>query len=606
MKMVKPSPTLGKNAFDMSYRSLFSAKFGELLPAYIQETVPNDTFHIRPADLIRALPMVTSPFLRAKQHIDFWFVPYSAMWSRFNEFMVDKTEKNSSALNDRDFLPHFDLRTLYQRLSLIGDNDYTDIAGLSYKKGAFKLLNMLGYGSSNAMPDLNLSVNPFRLLAYNYIWYKEYRQQYYDDGTYLFRGATADKAAYLFNADFLDCSTADFAEYNLGSSSTDFAANSYLFPMCQMRYRTWKKDLYTGLLPSTQFGNVAGINIDDWNFTLPLSGRTSSDVNRWYGMSPDGTPVVTQDNNYQGISGLGQLKAKQSDGTVTSMQHTHALDGISLPLSLRNMPGFDILSLRKSEAVQKWRENALRAGNQIEDNFEAHYGSKPRTHLISHPTFIGSYDAQLNIGDIEATAQTGAAVNGQVGDITGKGITSLDGHEIKFSTNDFGVIIGMFSMLPDAEYNAIGINRMNSLLEREDFFIPEYENLGLAPVGSENFTLQSSFDESGQPLNSNFVLGYAPRYWEYKQRLDEVHNSFMNFPNGTNAGEFRAWAAPKYDVANFINDSPLNDLSTLYVNPRIYDSMFGVSAANTDQFLVDMFFDASAVRSMSVSGMPSY
>ena len=92
MKLLKPSPNLGKNDFDLSYRSLFSAKFGELLPAYVQETVPNDKIYIRPNNLIRAIPLVTSPFLRAKQHIDFWFVPYSALFSRFNEFMMDKND----------------------------------------------------------------------------------------------------------------------------------------------------------------------------------------------------------------------------------------------------------------------------------------------------------------------------------------------------------------------------------------------------------------------------------------------------------------------------------------------------------------------------------
>ena len=77
MKQLKPSANLGRNAFDLSHRNVFTANFGELLPCCCIETVPSEDYiEIKPSDLVRAMPLVTSPFLRAKQHIDFWFVPY--------------------------------------------------------------------------------------------------------------------------------------------------------------------------------------------------------------------------------------------------------------------------------------------------------------------------------------------------------------------------------------------------------------------------------------------------------------------------------------------------------------------------------------------------
>lgn len=143
---------------------------------------------------------------------------------------------------------------------------------------------------------------------------------------------------------------------------------------------------------------------------------------------------------------------------------------------------------------------------------------------------------------------------------------------------------------------------MNALLEREDFFFPEYENLGLAPVGGENFMAASTaLTPKVQP-----VIGYAPRYWEYKQRFDEVHNTFQNILLGT-PQDFAIWASPKFDVSLAL--APSNQtlpLSCLYVNPKTFDINFGVNAAESDQFLVDFFFNVDAVRSMSVSGMPSY
>ena len=116
MKLLKPSPNYGRNDFDLSHRHLFTANFGELIPGTGIETVPNDKIIIRISDLVRAQPMVTSPYLRAKQHCDLWFVPYNLMWSKFNEFLVDKDEPASSALKKRLFIPHTDLDSIQAAL----------------------------------------------------------------------------------------------------------------------------------------------------------------------------------------------------------------------------------------------------------------------------------------------------------------------------------------------------------------------------------------------------------------------------------------------------------------------------------------------------------
>ena len=246
MKLLKPSPNLGKNDFDLSYRSLFSAKFGELLPAYVQETVPNDKIYIRPNNLIRAIPLVTSPFLRAKQHIDFWFVPYSALFSRFNEFMMDKSEPASSALKGRSYIPSVALNYLIGTPEIMTGG--YDVVGMDYTKGSMKLLDMLGYPTASNLFSVgtisdDYRVNLFRLCAYNFIWYKEYRQQYYDDGLVNCSNTLKAKSAapsFLWNLDFMQCVDASSSYLENESNFQD-----YLNAMCQMRYRLWKLDSFS-------------------------------------------------------------------------------------------------------------------------------------------------------------------------------------------------------------------------------------------------------------------------------------------------------------------------------------------------------------------------
>ena len=135
---------------------------------------------------------------------------------------------------------------------------------------------------------------------------------------------------------------------------------------------------------------------------------------------------------------------------------------------------------------------------------------------------------------------------------------------------------------------------MNCLLEREDYFFPEYENLGLELVDSTVLSANSS---------TNFGLGYAPRYFGYKQKHDRCVGNFEQF-QGFN-GLFRQWCSPKFDVDDAIGLGVL-PLSTLYIDPYIFAVNFNFVPTSQPQFLVDMYVDCEAIRQMSVSGMPGY
>lgn len=555
MKLLKPSPHRERNDFDLSHRHVFSANFGELIPATTIECVPGDYIELRASDLLRALPMVTSPFLRAKQHIDVWFTPYNYMWSNFEQFITQKEEPVSSAYKYSSYLPHADLFDLAQTTTSTA-NSYKDVVNRDARVGSAKLLDLLGYGQINTggVASDYAKVNLFRIAQYNKIWYDEYRQQYYDDGTRLLPAGY--NAAYLFNFDWMSCDTQANANIN-----SDVNYQRILDAMTQMRYRTWKKDLYTGLMPSTQFGAVSSV---------------SSSSLRLY-----------NNGDFSNLSGIGNaaVEIPYNQLIIRSGSSTVPLSG---SWSATNL--FDVLSLRRSEAIQIWRENALRAGNRISDNLRAHYGDVAQYH-DHRSTYLGSVDAPLNIGDIDSHSQTGTGANEQLGDIAGKGLSSLDEKVFKFNCKQFGAIMVIMSILPEAEYQSNGIDRMNQLLESEDFFIPEYQNLGLEAVSSLNFL--------NTALTSAKNIGYAPRYYGYKTKLDKCFNGFHY------GQQFAAWTSPKVDVYSALSQSySALPISTLYVNPSLYDGNFGVSVANSDQFLCDVYFDVDAVRPMSVVGMP--
>ncbi len=569
MKLLKPSPEVGRNSVDMSHRHLFTANAGELLPVTCLETVPGDYIEFRISDLIRAIPMVTSPFMRMKQHFDVWFTPYEDLWSNFESFITQKMEpKHANNYGGYQYCPHVSLRSIVSA----DTTGITDVVGRDLSKGKGKIYDLLGYGYSAPMLSSDSpSVNLWRVAQYNKIWYEEYRQQYYDDGTRLLPGYTDSNyycnPALLFNFDDLDCSTLSGADilnglhYVQGSEPKD-----RLNAMFQMRYRTWKKDLFTGLMPATQFGSVSVVDLPSSVFKLK-SARSEAALAR------GDVPAIYYPDS-------GQMAFNRDGSWVDN----------TLPLYDVSSRGFDVLALRKSEAIQIWRERALLAGNRISDNLRAHYGDDV-DYNDHRSTFLGSVDAPLNISDVNSTAQTGDGSNQGLGDVVGKGISTLDDKVFKFKAKKFGCIMVLFSLLPETEYESTGIDRMNQLLESEDYFTPEYMNLGLEAVSTQDFF--------ATPKADSRVIGYAPRYYAYKQKLDKA---FLGFWTGNS---FESWASPKIDVVQALSTPRTSlPLSLLYVNPKLFDRNFVVGVDNSDQFIIDAYFDCEMVRRMSLSGMP--
>lgn len=659
MKLLKPSRNVGRNSFDLSHRHLMTANFGELLPITCIETIPGDYIQMRCSDLLRALPMVTSPFMRVKQHIDVWFTPYDYMWHNFEAFLTMKDNPVSSSTKGFDYIP-FTTKDEIGKIFAEGSayTSSTDVVGRSYLSGAAKILDYLGYGRTvvkGGESDTSKAVNLWRILQYNKIWYDEYRQKYYDDGKRML--SSEANVAELFNMDYKDCTSVENAKVLMAQ----------IAPKLQMRYRLWKKDLFTGVLPATQFGAVSAVGVGDLTdltaqfvgaqSSVSLSGANVGSIV----LNPDGTPMTdrqTTDSDFgrwsfedvesqyvndgdsmnvqmnlksqQSIHGVGH---ENQDGTFDlegqslalptgngvgnayhyhpfeMPAHSHSLAGLTgsvVPRGTVSLSGssasaaFDILALRHAEALQIWRENALRAGNRISDNMRAHYGDDAE-YDDHRSTFLGSIDAPLNIGDIDSHAQIGTGGNQQLADVAGKGLSSLDKQVFRFKAKKFGCIMVMFSLLPEAEYESQGIDGMNTLLEREDYFQSEFQNTGLKAVSLDNFYYDPNrFAES--------PLGYAPAYVDYKQKLDKCFSQFWA------DNPFAPWASPKTDIPDWIQgiqEQFVVPLSVLYINPMLYDRNFGVAVtgepdaeATSEQVICDFYFDVSAVRAMSVVGLP--
>ena len=159
---------------------------------------------------------------------------------------------------------------------------------------------------------------------------------------------------------------------------------------------------------------------------------------------------------------------------------------------------------------------------------------------------------------------------------------------INFKAEDFGVIIGVHYIVPDAEYQMNRYNRHCCKLTRFDFFNPAFDRLGLQPLYRGEVLLKKAENQT--------IVGMQARFIEYKTRENEVHG---NFQRGRN---LQSWSIPRN-----IDYNASDGVSRFYVHPDVVDSLFKANYDGTevtDQFYCHYYFDQTIVQNKSAVGLP--
>ena len=654
--MLNPQKKLVRNGFDRSYLNNFTAKIGELLPVMCVETVPGSHYEIKVADFMRTIPMRQAAFIRSNQHFDFYFVPYKQLWRYFDDFYTQRSVPTSSlngSTSSPSAAPNAQLAAIYAQIASSHDEEAVTVKnvgdiGENIAYGCQKMVNMLGYGSCKAydVTDSDTrtmlaskSPNLFRAAAYQKICFDYYRQPFYD--------LPYTNIAYNFNLDDANFETGVVsANYNV----TEFNVQHYRYArMFQMHYRQWKKDLFTGVLPNTQFGAIAVVSTGDSGSAvqqaveLAVSGSTVA-TSVFSSMSPlshaekidSGTGlyspftgdiqssngfITTPNGQATDIVYLGNNINDVDEPTIEWQQQipSTAVSGtasgnVTIPASSGS---FNILDLVKAQAVQKWRETTMRAGFRNVDQYDAHFGVKPIFTEKDRCVFIDSVTSPLEVNSVLNTNAGASVGDTQVplGEMGANAMSAINSNKtIQFDAKDFGVIMCIYSMLPEATYEGIGLDFMNAKILRDDYFTPEYENVGMVPVSMDNFRLQA--------LPS--VNGFAARYYEYKVNIDRQTDEF-NAYNG-HVGAFATWSpARQIDTPQDQSgvSAPRLFARDLYVNPRYYRNIFSrlpyltddddpympqktIGDSAHDSFMHQCYFDIKCVQPMSVLGLPNY
>lgn len=109
----KPERKLPRFNHDFSASRAYTHKVGQIIPARVIHSIPNEHFEIEVSDFLQSLPMVSAPFIKGRREFSFYYVPYVQLWQNYGQYQAQRDDKFSSALKGRLFEPRISLRKLY-------------------------------------------------------------------------------------------------------------------------------------------------------------------------------------------------------------------------------------------------------------------------------------------------------------------------------------------------------------------------------------------------------------------------------------------------------------------------------------------------------------
>lgn len=592
MSQLKLKNSTSRNAFDLSRKNAFTAKIGELLPVACIECIPGDKIKGRVQHFTRTVPVNTAAFTRIREYYDWFFVPTNLLWNKFNTFvtqMVDNNQHATSITGSQvltNMHPYFTTSQLATYVNAVSKTNNSNIFNYNRGKLSAKLLHYLGYGDffdsakgGNVQTfRTNANLNPFPLLAY---------QKIYQD---FFRNSQWENAyAPAFNIDYISGASNSL---NIPVSTLQSQSRT-TENMFDLRYANWNKDLFMGLLPNAQYGDAASIIGDSVSASGLLNYRFAPST----GLEITQLDATLKDygtNNYK-------LIGRTSDNAGTRL----VLEADAMEKIKSSLGDFSILALRQAEALQKWREITQSQQQDYKNQIEAHFGVSMSDAYSERCKYVDGSVSSLDISEVTNTnlADQNAA------EIAGKGVGVGDGN-INFSSDVHGYLMCIYHAVPLLDYANDGVRRTNLKTMVTDYAIPEFDKTGMVQVPLIELT--------NNPANPTFtaqLLGYAPRYYDYKVAIDEVHGGFYN--GGAN---LENWVAPvdstyiqKYVEAMHGNGSSLS-YQWFKINPAVLNPIFGIQVTGDytnnptgtydDQLYINASVELTAVRNLDRNGLP--
>lgn len=452
---------MSRSRFDRSssYKTTFNV--GQIIPFYVDEVLPGDTFSIDTSKVVRMQTLLTPVMDDIFLDTYYFFVPNRLTWNHWKQFMGENTES-----------------------AWIPSVEY-EIPQLTAPEGGWNIGTIADYmGIPTGVSGLSVNALPFR--AYALIMNEWFRDENLSDP---------------LNIPVTD---ATVQGVNTGTFVTDVAKGG--LPYTAAKYH----DYFTSALPAPQKGP---------DVTIPVSTATAFPVITQDEKVPNpGSSAMTitapgvtagyslgfQPNGGLSVSNTGGPTGNWVSGFTPNNLWAQA-EGNTVVATINQ--------LRLAFQIQKLYERDARGGTRYIEILKSHFGVTSPDARLQRPEYLGGNRIPININQVVQSSSTDASGTPQ-GNTAAYSLTSDNHSDFTKSFVEHGFLIGVMVARYRHTYQQ-GLERFWSRKDRFDYYFPVFANIGEQAIKNKEIYAQGTEKDDE-------VFGYQEAWADYRYRPNRV------------------------------------------------------------------------------------
>lgn len=531
---------MSRSKFDRSFSLKTSFNVGDIVPFYVDEVLPGDTFDVKTSKVVRMQTLITPIMDNIYLDTYYFFVPNRLVWEHWKQFNGENTESA--------WLP---------------STEYS-IPQLTAPAGGWSVGTIADYmGIPTGIANLSVSALPFR--AYALICNEWFRDENLCDPLVV---PTGD---------------ATVAGSNTVASVEDYAKGAT--PYKAAKYH----DYFTSCLPAPQKGPDVGIGLTG---NIPVVGNGNSlglTNGTVFGGLVASSRVALQSKYGIPVSSTnptGNDFVEGNLGVPTTEQLGSDLSKSGLVADLGALTSVTINQLRLAFQIQKLYEKDARGGTRYTEILKTHFGVTSPDSRLQRPEYLGGNRVPININQV---VQNSATVEGEtpLGNVAGYSVTSDTHSDFRQSFTEHGFVIGVMVARYDHTYQQ-GIERFWSRKTRFDYYWPVLANIG------EQAVLNKEIYAQGTDVDDE-VFGYQEAWGDYRYKPNRV--------TGEMRSQY-AQSLDVWHLGDDYTKLPSLSAEWIVEDKTNVDRVLAVTSTNANQLFADLYINNQTTRPMPMYSIP--
>jgi hypothetical protein len=484
-----PQMKASRTRFNRDQTTLTTFDSGKLIPFYVDEVLPGDTFNVDTAAIIR---MTTPKYpVMDDAFIDFYYFycPNRILWDNFRKFMGE--------IDNKPWAP----TGTYKVPQIL-------IQGTKENPQPYEA-SILDYMGVPTKIKKSFKVNALPIRAYVMIWDEFFRDENVDNGAVL-------------RTDDNDLKYEDSNNENIESNLAHAIQGGRCLPVNKYH------DYFTSCLPYPQRGPAV---------TLPLEGNATV----YYGDYRTGKTYTvanliddldwtSQVNNTASINSEfwragGELGNNNTPARAIVTAQIPEIGGVNLVADLSSVTAATINDLRKAVAVQQYYEALARGGSRYREQVQALWDVVISDKTVQIPEYLGGGRYHVNMNQIVQTSGQQSNTDTPIGETGAMSVTPINESSFTKSFEEHGFVIGVCCVRHNHSYQQ-GLERFWSRMDRLDYYVPQFANLGEQPVKKKEIML------TGEASDEE-TFGYQEAWADYRMKPNRVSGKMRSNAEGT-------------------------------------------------------------------------